>query len=396
MFVEDKHCAEIGDGFVSKIKTWKKAVSWADIVIFDYTGFGAEAEALRSAGKPVIGGTHYTDRLENDRHFGQTELKKHGIKITHSREFSRFEDAIDFIREHPGKYVIKPCGEIAEYKQLVFVGNEEDGSDIVRILRAYQKTWGDEMGVFQLQKKISGVEIAVGAFFNGRKFCSPICVNFEHKKLFPRELGVATGEMGTSLFWDSQNPIFDATLAKMEKALAKENYVGYIDLNCIANGNGVYPLEFTTRFGFPTIAIQRAGFSEPVGEFLWKMANGVDFCLKTIKGFSVGLLMVVPPFPYDDPKTFDSFSRDAVVVFKKKIKEGIHPQHLKCVNGEWLITGELGIALVISGAGTTMREAQRQMYHRVANVVIPNAYWRTDIGDRWAEDSDKLWSWNYL
>ena len=27
--------------------------------------------------------------------------------------------------------------------------------------------------------------------------------------------------------------------------LAQEGYVGYIDVNCIVNGNGIYPLEFT-------------------------------------------------------------------------------------------------------------------------------------------------------
>jgi phosphoribosylamine--glycine ligase len=28
--------------------------------------------------------------------------------------------------------------------------------------------------------------------------------------------------------------------------------------------------------------------------------------------------------------------------------------------------------------------------------MIPNMYYRTDIGDRWAEDSDKLHNWGYL
>lgn len=103
--------------------------------------------------------------------------------------------------------------------------------------------------------------MAVGAFFNGHEFVYPININFEHKKLFPGELGVATGEMGTSMFWSSPNKLFYETLHKMEKALRKEHYCGYIDINCIVNGNGIYPLEFTARFGYPTIAIQLEGIS---------------------------------------------------------------------------------------------------------------------------------------
>jgi phosphoribosylamine--glycine ligase len=65
--------------------------------------------------------------------------------------------------------------------------------------------------------------------------------------------------MGTAMFWCEPNRIFNQTLRKMEPALKREGYVGYIDINCIVNANGVYPLEFTARFGYPTISIQQEG-----------------------------------------------------------------------------------------------------------------------------------------
>jgi len=39
-----------------------------------------------------------------------------------------------------------------------------------------------------------------------------------------------------------------------------------------------------------------------------------------------------------------------------------------------------------------MREARAQAYRRIDNILIPNMYYRTDIGERWFEDSDKLHS----
>jgi len=62
----------------------------------------------------------------------------------------------------------------------------------------------------------------------------------------------------------------------MEAKLAEEKYVGYIDVNCIVNGSGIYPLEFTSRFGYPTISIQQAGMITPIGQFFWDLANGDD------------------------------------------------------------------------------------------------------------------------
>ena len=396
LFIADKPSHEIGKGFVKKVKDWKKHIDWADILIFDYTGYGEECEALRAAGKIVFGGSTYTDLLELDRNFGQTELKKHKIKTLPFKEFLSFQDAITYVEKNPDAYVIKPSGETQELKQLLFVGSDDEGLDVIRVLKAYDKSWGDDFGNFQLQKKVKGVEISVAAFFNGTEFLRPINITFEHKKLFPKELGVSTGEMGSSMFWVNESPIYDATLKKFEATLAKQKFIGHIDINCIVNGNGIYPLEFTSRFGYPQIFIQRAGITEPIGELLYKVASGQSFKINTKKGFQVGAFIVVPPFPYDDKKTFELFSKDAVVVFKKDMKEGIHPMHLKKVNDEWLITGNIGIALLVTGTGITMRDAQKMMNNRIGSVIVNNCYYRTDIGDRWFEDSDRLWSWGLL
>src|SRR5262249_10927204 len=70
--------------------------------------------------------------------------------------------------------------------------------------------------------------------------------------------------------------------------LASEGYVGYIDLNCIVNGNGIYPLEFTARFGYPTISIQQEGMTPPIGQFLTDLAAGVNPKLKVKSGFQIG------------------------------------------------------------------------------------------------------------
>ena len=247
---------EIGDGFVDKTDDWEKEVEWADVIIFDdVLGEGTKAKRLRDQGKHVIGGTPYSDRLEDDRAFGQEEMKKHGIPIIPYRDFTSFDEAMDFVMQNRGKYVIKPSGEAQNIKGLLFVGEEDDGRDVIQVLGHYKKAWSDKIPLFQLQKRVTGVEVAVGAFFNGHEFLYPINVNFEHKKLFPGNLGPATGEMGTAMFWSGPNRIFNATLKKFETKLAEEKYAGYIDINCIVNNNGIYPLEWTARFGYPTISI---------------------------------------------------------------------------------------------------------------------------------------------
>jgi len=397
-YINDPAEKEIADGFVPKTDNWEADVDWADLIVFDdVLGQGTHAERLRKAGKLVVGGTPYSDRLEDDRGFGQQELKNAGVSIIPQENFTSFDDAIAWVRANPGRYVIKPSGEAQNYKRLLFVGEEEDGHDVIQVLGDYKAAMSHRIKEFQLQRRIMGVEVAAGAFFNGQEFINPICVNFEHKKLFPGDIGPSTGEMGTSMFWSEPNKVFNATLRKMAPKLSEEGYVGYIDVNCIVNNNGIYPLEFTSRFGYPTISIQQEGLLTPIGELLYKMAEGTLTRFRARTGFQVGVRIVVPPFPFNDPETFESSSKDAVILFKNASREGFHIEDVKTVNGEWLVTGTSGVVLIVCGIGSTMKQAQRQAYNRVRNVMIPNMYYREDIGDRWfEEDSDRLHAWGYL
>ena len=395
-FIESKTEKDVSDGFVEKVDDWTAHKEWADLVVFDDSDFGADAEKLRKEGRAVVGGTVYTDRLEMDRDFGQGEMKAAGMTILPQWNFTDFDEALRFVKGNPGRYVVKPSGEAQAEKVLSFVGQEEDGLDVAAVLERYKKSWARKIHSFQIQKFATGVEVAVGAFFNGREFILPVCVNFEHKKMFPGDIGPSTGEMGCSMFWEGENELYRATLAKMKDRLAASGYVGYFDINCIAAARAIYPLECTPRFGYPTLSIQMEGVQSRWGDFLQALATGQSFPLKTKKGFQIGVVVAVPPFPFEDLKSFRKYSEDAVVIFKKPLTEGVYPADIKLVEGDWRLAGSTGYALVATGDGPTMEDAQREAYARVRNIIIPNMFYRTDIGARWQRDGDLLRTWGYL
>jgi len=395
-FIQSKSDKDVADGFIPKTENWEADLPWADTVVFDDNDFGALADKLRKSGKAVVGGSVYTDKLEDDRDFGQEEMRKAGLNILPKWDFESFDAAIAFVREHPERYVVKPNGKAQNEKVLSFVGQEEDGRDIITILEHYKKSWSTKIKSFQLQRYVSGVEVAIGAFFNGKDFILPACVNFEHKRMCNDEIGPSTGEMGTSMFWSSAPTFFKETLAKMRDALLVSGYVGYFDLNCIVNSRGIHPLEFTSRFGYPTINIQIEGVLSKWGEFLSAIARGQTPQLRTKKGFQIGVVIGVPPFPFVDADAFKKYSEGAVVIFKKENRDGVHPGDVKLVEGDWLLAGNSGYALVVTGSASTMDDARREAYSRVKNILIPNMFYRTDIGERWHRDGDLLQTWGML
>lgn len=396
IFVKNEDDKDVYDGFLEKVDDWKKYIDWADVVCFDDVGFGKEADELRKTGKLVVGGSVYTDKLEEDREFGQSEMKRVGMLTLPHWDFQDHEVALKFIEENPGRYVYKPSGFVgSDSKGLLFLGKDEDGKDIHEILRSNKKVLEKRIKNFQLQKFASGVEVAVGAFFNGSDFIYPINVNFEHKRLFPGDIGPFTGELGTLMYWSSANTIFKTTLEKMKEDIKKSRYVGYIDINCIANARGIYPLEYTCRWGYPTISIQMEGAISPWGEFLYSISKGENYDLKTKKGFQIGVVCATPPFPYND-KDETNIYRDLSIIFKKPNLDGVHLGDVKLVEGNWRIAGQTGYALVVTGSGTTVEDARKQVYGRLENILLQNMFYRTDIGLGWYEDSDKLQTWGYL
>ncbi len=397
VYIRARGDSDVYDGFLEKIERWEDWTEWADVIVFDHVQFGEAADRLRKKGKLVVGGSAYTDRLEIDREFGQSELRRMGVNILPSWNFSDYDEAIKFIKENPSRYVFKPNGNTpSARKNLLFLGEEEDGKDLLEILEQNKSIWQKKASTFQLQKFVSGVEVAVGAFFNGKEFILPININFEHKRIYPGNIGPVTGDTGALMFWTEPNYLFKETLEKMLPALKESGYVGYIDINCIVNGRGIYPLEFTARFGYPTIHVQLEGISMPPSEWLYNLARGENFELKVWRGFQVGVEVFVPTHLARDRETVEIYKDLPIFFRKEKNLEGIHIQDVKIEDGVWRIAGESGELLVVTGSGGTVEEARRQAYGRIQNIMIQNMFYRTDIGAEWNTNGDRLHTWGYI
>jgi len=117
--------------------------------------------------------------------------------------------------------------------------------------------------------------------------------------------------------------------------------------------------------------------------------------LKIKKGFQIGVVIVIPPFPYED-KREAAIYQDLSILFRKQNLGGVHLGDVKIVNDTWVVAGDSGYILVITGSGITVEDARKQVYSRVNNIILQNMYYRTDIGAKWLGDSDRLQMWGYL
>ncbi|HLL24696.1 MAG TPA: phosphoribosylglycinamide synthetase C domain-containing protein, partial [Kofleriaceae bacterium] len=330
------------------------------------------------------GGSELGDRLEQDRAYGQQVLADHGMRTLPTHAFDNFDDALAFIARAPGRYVLKFNGS-SYTSDMNYVGARDDGADVAAALRRHRRTWKDdydEEPSFILMDHVRGIETGLGALFDGERFVGPVNLDWEHKRFFAGDLGELTGEMGTVVTYRDGERLFDATLGRIVPLLRAAGHVGYVNLNTIINADGVWPLEFTCRFGYPGFAILSALFAAPLGDMLRGFVRRDAAPLATHDGFAVGVVITVPPFPHHHG--YEDLSKGMPIVLPPLTdaeRAHVHFGEVALVDGELVTAGQVGFVMVVTGRGETIAEAQQAAYGLARRIAIPNVRYRNDIGD---------------
>jgi phosphoribosylamine---glycine ligase len=377
-------CQDTLAGLVAHVPDWRAELGWLresgdeGMILFENAAEhrGQLQDELRLDGFHVVGGSSYGDRLENDRAFAQRVLGTLGLPICPVHEFSDRQRAIAFLQDHPGRYVLKFNGP-----RESFVGRLADGRDVLAFLAGLASASTES---FILMQHVEGIEMGVGAYFNGERFLQPSCLDWEHKRFFPGDLGENTGEMGTVVTYERTMRFHDLTLARMEPLLRAGGYCGYINLNTIVNKDGIWPLEFTCRFGYPGYAILDPLQQTTWGSLFHSMVTRSSRMVVTRAGFSVGIVLTTPPFPYARPAVDEPVGLP--VLFSEDLTEDdrrhLHYGEVGMRNGQLVTSGAYGWTMVVTGVGRTIEDARERANRLADRVVIPNVRYRRDIGDR--------------
>ncbi len=374
-------------GIVPQTPDWRQELDWvADagqdgIILFENVagGRGMLQDRLRNEGYNVIGGSAYGDRLENDRGYAQQVLARLGLNIARTNSFTDIRQAKAFLDANPGRYVLKFNGPGFASSDN-YVGRLAGGADVRAMLDAKEAQL-NQGSSFILMDHIDGVEMGVGAYFDGQNFITPACLDWEHKNFFPGGMGELTGEMGTVATYERTGKFFDLTLARMAPLLRENGYLGYININTIVNERGIWPLEFTCRFGYPGFAVleplQKTGWAALFAGMIRRDLPAMDVA----PGFSVGVVMTTPPFPYTREDIDEAVGLP--VIFTGPVDErAVHYGEVGLAGGRLVTSGKYGWSLVVTGTGATVEAARGAAYETADSVFIPKLRFRRDIGER--------------
>jgi phosphoribosylamine--glycine ligase len=382
-------------GLVEHTSDWERELDWVrtsgdqGIILFENVARarGELQDNLRKDGFHVIGGSAYGDRLENDRAFAQWILADIGLQTAKVVEFNDVASANKFIDEYPARYVLKFNGPSFSSNDN-YVGRLSNGADVREVLRA--KFFFEEQAEalsFVLMEHVDGVEMGVGAYFNGETFIGEACLDWEHKRFFPGNLGELTGEMGTIATFNRSKNFFEQTLKRMTPTLAAGGYCGYINLNTIVNARGIWPLEFTCRFGYPGFAVlsplQQTRWGDLFAAMVRRNGNAT-----MLPGFCAAIVLTTPPFPYDR-ETVEKAPVGLPVIFDGELSERdrnrLYYGEVGLVNGQLVTSGMYGWTMVATAVAETIEGARSKAGELADRVIVPNVRYRRDIGSALTE-----------
>ena len=401
--IENPLCRGTLQGMVDRADDWRSELGWirsagtGGIILFENVAKsrGRLQDELRRDGLQVVGGSAYGDWLENERGGAQRLLSDIGMRTIPFWEFDSPSAAVRFLDCQPGRYVLKYNGATSVEN---YVGRLNDGRDVKAFLLAKLRQAGGR-ATLVLQQYIEGVEMGVGAYFDGDKFLRPACLDWEHKRFFPGDLGELTGEMGTVVTYERSAHFFDQTLLRMEPLLRQHGHCGYVNLNTIVNEEGVWPLEFTCRFGYPGFAILDPLQATSWGELFCRMVSRSHRSFDYRPGFSVGVVLTTPPFPYARPAAADPVGLP--VMFEGELssddKANLHFGEVGLSGDELVTSGIFGWTMVATGVGPSIEIAQNKANRLADRVLAPDVRYRRDIGSRLiAGDYARVKDWGYF
>ena len=376
------------DGMLEKPDEWQPHMDWADLVVL--TGNNKYESALAEyfgKGYPIFGSNAKGAELELDRGKGQETLKRYGVKTIPYEVVESPEEGIALIKETGKAYAMKPWGG-TEDCALTYVSNSPD--DGIFTLDKWKRE-GLFKGQLMMQEKIDGIEIGIAGWFGPGGWSKALEESFEHKKFLVGDLGANTGEMGTVIRHVSKSKLFDAVLDPVTDYLHSINYVGDCSINCMVDGTKVWPMEFTTRLGWPDFCIRQAVIKSDPVEWMLDLVKGVD-SLDVSTKIAVGIVMAHGDFPQekDPPEVWGDYP---IYGISNDNYEHLHLQRVKEAKG-FLWAGDKltrptmtltagTYVMVVSGTGRTVEAAAEEAYDVVKQIKWPsNVMYRTDIGKR--------------
>lgn len=375
--------SDVFEGLLERVPLKNIWIDKSTIIIFDSSGNGNIADQFIKEGYTVFGASGFHDDLENDRNFGLEVMQECEIPVPEAREFRRSQSklAMDFVmRNSDRRWVFKPSGDLPSKLTYVSKNADELNDYIDHVISVY----GTSIKTFVLQEFVEGIAVSSEYWCGPKGFVGPPNHTVETKKFLNDNLGPSTGCSGNAIWLaDPNSLVVKNGVAKIEKILVENDYIGPIDLNCMVNDKGIFGLEWTPRFGLDAMPTILQMLNCQVSEFINTIAYGEDGSDLFKNTIAAGVRLSIPPYPLEPKKVTAvqevSPNLDIPIQGFQDYIDNCYFYEVKVKDSKLVHSSGTGAIGVISDTGDTISSALKKPYAILKQIALPDKQYRTDI-----------------
>lgn len=372
------------------IKLLMPYVKKSDFIVFDMVGMGMMADYFHKF-KPVLGGSMFADKIEEDREFAYKLMQKSTkCKVSEYHTFDSIKEGIKFLKtiKDDSLYVFKPFDDFND-KGLTYLAKDTNES-----LIEMMKTIDTDKFKYLLQKQVQGVEISTEGYFNGQRFVGAWNHTMERKRLCNGDIGPNTGSQGAVVWGCDADRLVRTTLLPLAPTLQRMGYCGPIDANVIVKGEEAYFLEFCGRMGYHGIELVLSLLEEDPGKFLYKIAKGMKFEPRISSDYAMAVRLSTIPLE-GDPEDDKIWKDVKVLNIPKYLKPYLWLNY--CYydeKGDARMCGNDGMVGCTVVTAPTIEQCRALSYDIIEECKWTNdLIYRTDIGEDVKDKIKQLSEW---
>jgi len=331
----------------------------------------------------VFGPDKKSAQLETSKIYMKNICKKHNIPTAKYSTFSEEKRALNFLDELSFPTVIKVDG-LAAGKGVIISNNKKEASNCIKNIMS-KKIFGNSGNNIIIEEFLEGEEISFFALVDSNGFILPLTTAQDHKKIGEGDTGLNTGGMGAyspvPFISKQQIDVFVNDFIKpIVNELQNNNifFSGVFYAGFIISKDGPKLLEINVRFGDPEAQTIFPRLKTDLLKLLLASAEGKLKQLHSLEwkdNCCMNVVMASKGYPENYKKNTsigginNIINNENIYVFHSSTKKN---------DNYWLATG--GRVLSISGMGSTLKDAKKNVYNAINKIKWENGYFRKDIG----------------
>jgi phosphoribosylamine--glycine ligase len=367
----------------------EKLAEWADEKGIDLTVIGPEAylalgitDSFQERGLAVFGPSKQATRLESSKIFAKEFMARNNIPTASFRIFTGHEEAVSYINETPGPWVIKADG-LAAGKGVVVADKRQEAINAIDEMMLGQR-FGEAGQAIVIEEKMIGEELSLLAIADGKNYRTLLPAQ-DHKRVGEEDTGPNTGGMGAYSPTSLMTPDLEARIKReiiepVLRGMAAEGspFSGVLYTGLMITADGPKVVEFNVRFGDPETQAILPLMESDAYTLFEAAAHGMIDKIPAIvwkNAFSVCVVIAAGGYP-------GSYNKGDIINGLDTVDEDLIMFHAgTCLkDGKWLSNG--GRVLNVVGVGSNMKDALTKVYRGIEKIHFNECYYRRDIGWR--------------